>query len=180
MNKIATTSPFLDIFSKHNIAKSLVYNTVHSYPAAFLNRLSPDFRIQTGITLLGGMGSLPLIVSCPTRCGRGGAYCIIIPAAKSSARDSMISLSNCISFLRRFDMRSSRASLNSASLPWWQLNKYSTSLRSRSSAVAGFRITSPFEAHSAEWVGINYKVHFTYHNPHIAINRVQTGEFDGL
>jgi hypothetical protein len=96
---------------------------------------------HTGISaLLGPIGSLPSTTFLSRLSGRGGAYSISIPAAKSSARVSIISFNSCISLLRKLAIRLSRVSLNSASLPWWTLARYSTILRSRSSAVLGFRI----------------------------------------
>lgn len=85
-----------------------------------------------------------------------------IPAAKSSARDSIISFSNSISFLRKLAIRLSRVSLNSASLPWWTLDRYCTIRRSRSSAVPGFRIKGLWVDPSAEWVGMNCNTLTTY------------------
>jgi hypothetical protein len=149
MQSHAHTADLSSVATKHNIA-SVYYNL----RVTTLPRRSSEPRIQTGLCALwGGIGSLPSGISPSFLSGRGGAYCMSIPAAKSSARVSISSSSNSINFFRKLAMRLSRVSLNSAIRPWWTAVRYSTIRRSRSSAVAGFRMASlPVSAPSARLV----------------------------
>lgn len=149
--------------TEHNIA-SVIIKIVPYVPV-------PAFRSHIGIlAALGPTGSLPIVASKVLRSGLGGAYSISIPAAKSSARASIISSSNCISRFRELAIRLSRVSLNSANRPLCSVTRYSTSLRSRSSAVLGFRTASlPFSGPSAEWGEMNCQV-LTYHKSAAILN----------
>ena len=125
--------PFVALSSKHNIPYVNI-NIVIYVPVL-------DFFNQTGIcAFFGPIGSLPRATSKTFFAGRSGANSINIPAAKSSARASMISSSSCMSFLREFAILFSRVSLKVLSCPLCSVDKYSIILRSISSAVAGFRI----------------------------------------
>lgn len=122
--------------SKHNIPHVAYYKTVN-YPA-FLNRLSPEFLTQTGIAR--AVCSSRSLAASHFFSGAGAACSISIPAAKSSARASIIASINCISCFRKFPIRLSRVSLNSRILPWCTDFRYSMIRRSRSSAVPSGRI----------------------------------------
>ena len=145
MRKHALNSPFVALFSKHSITLCSGY-----FRAAYFR---PELLNQTGIlAFFGPIGNRPSVTSCAGRSGLGGAYSISIPAAKSSARVSISSSNSWIIFFRRLAMRLSRESLNSARRSRWHEARYSTSLRSRSSAVAGFRVASlDTQAPSAVW-----------------------------
>jgi hypothetical protein len=128
-------SSFQAILSKHNIAYFYFAELVTRLPRA----ASEDRLTHTGNSLrLGGIGSRSSATSMDFFSGLGGAYSMSIPAAKSSARASIISFSNCMSLLRRFATLFKRMSLNSCMRPLWTVVRYSTSRRSRSSAVPGF------------------------------------------
>lgn len=103
------------------------------------------FLTHTGIAFFGGIGNRPSVTSVVSGSvrrllsGLGGAYCISIAAANSSARSSIISSKSSFNFLRQLAMRFSRVRRNSAIRPWCAEDRYSIMRRSRSSAVAGFR-----------------------------------------
>src|ERR1700693_103793 len=108
MQSHAHTVVLSSVFSKHNIA--FVY-----YDLRVTDLLVPpaESRSQTGLrALLGGIGSLPSIISPSFLSGRGGAYSTSIPAAKSSARVSIISSIKSLNRLRKFWSLLSRVSLN--------------------------------------------------------------------
>src|SRR5271157_4517032 len=80
---------------------------------------------------------LSRVIGATARFGRSGAYCIIIAAARSSARVSTRLFTISISALRKFAMRFRRERRSSAICPLFSVSRYSTNLRSRSSAVLG-------------------------------------------
>jgi hypothetical protein len=129
--------PFSSFSSKHNITyvNSVSYGRVRRV-------LGVDCCTQGGILRV-RKGSLPAIIFSFTTSGRGAACAMNIPAAKSSARVSIISFTNSINLLRKLAMRLSRVSLNSAICPLLRESMYSTKRRSRSSAVLGGLIGSP-------------------------------------
>lgn len=150
MQNTAHSSHSFSLNTKHNISY-----VVNNYPVDLLLTPEPVPSNNCFSIFRGGSGSIPC-KSISLLAGRGGAYSISIPAAKSSALASMISSSNSISFLRELAMRLSRESLNSASRPWWQVNKYSIILRSRSSAVAAFLMARPSFRPCVRWADLNF------------------------
>lgn len=149
MQNSASNSPFRALCSNHNIA-SVNYTKIQpSVPVR-------PFLIHGGNpAFLGAIGSLPSVTSTALRIGRGGAYSASMDAAISSDRASIISLMSCMSRLRALAMRFMRPSLNSARRPWWHATRYSTILRSRSSAVAGGRIGIPLVGQSVSITAIS-------------------------
>lgn len=94
--------------------------------------------IQGGMRRRRSDRTFPLAFPCKGVFGfrRGGAYSISMPAARSSARASIIRFSNSIKSWRKLAMRFMRVSLNSASWPLFKVSTYWTNRRSRSSAVS--------------------------------------------
>lgn len=125
-------STFFGFSGKHNIANV-------NLPKAYLFlRESPLDSASQGGSLR--VRNLDCIAGSSFLSGRGSAFSISIPAAISSARNSIISSTNSMSCLRKLAMRFNRVSLNSASCPLFNVRAYSTNRRSLSSAVSGFRM----------------------------------------
>lgn len=130
----SNTYAFSSLANKHNIAN--VYLDLWAVAA-------PDFRTQTGIlALFGPTGSRPSVTSTVFGLGRGGANWRSIPAARYSARSSIILSIKSINCFRKFATLFNRFRRNSEILPWWTESKYSITRRSRSSAVKGLRMAS--------------------------------------
>lgn len=130
LNSIAGKSS--DSYTKHSITH-VYYNHLVSLP-----RLCSEVLNHTGIcAFFGPIISRSRVASACSGLVLGGAYSIIIPAAKSSARVSIISFKISIKRFLNIAIRLSRLSLNSASRSRLQDAKYFMSRRSRSSAVSG-------------------------------------------
>jgi hypothetical protein len=117
--------------SLHNI--TCVNSTTY---ARRLREIPSESLSQTGFFRF-LKGNFSIISAVISRFGRGGAYSINMPAAKSSARVSTHSLIKSRSLPRKLVMRLSRVNLNCAIWPLLSVSRYWTKRRSRSSAVRG-------------------------------------------